>query len=513
MHDPVSGDQSRPQRKSDDARRMVEARMSANRVSAPPGTQEACEELDGHLEQQRALNELARLASETSSVSSYADELARRLAETLGVGFITVLELDPCGEQFTLRSAFGFDRKLVGKAKVPADARSQSGYTRISPQPVVVVEDVAREKRDFSPAPLIRKHGIVSSMTVTVRSGGTEWGVIGVHSQRKRSFSAHDQTFLADAAWWLGNVVQRRRSHGEARSYEEGFGFISDACAALALAGGDAEAKLETAARLAVGAIADVCFVDIVEASPDGTSPAAIRRFGASFSEDSEEEVKETVRGLASHYPLSPATPHGTPKVLNTGQPEFIPEVRPEILEAAARDAKHLKLLNKLDPKSYMNVPIRLGLRTIGTIVFVSCSKGERPARRYGEADLRLASGLARCTALAIADVLDGLTTARKKNELAQITKSLAEEGPRVVEDPTPTEKPRLPSRQLEILKLMAQGLSDTQIAKSLFISKYTVKNHRTVLQKALKANSKLEAVRNAQHLGLLSAAGLAADD
>jgi DNA-binding NarL/FixJ family response regulator len=54
---------------------------------------------------------------------------------------------------------------------------------------------------------------------------------------------------------------------------------------------------------------------------------------------------------------------------------------------------------------------------------------------------------------------------------------------------------PRLTDRELEVLKLVAKGLNNRDIAKELFISENTVKNHiRNILEK-LQLHSRMEAV------------------
>jgi DNA-binding NarL/FixJ family response regulator len=54
---------------------------------------------------------------------------------------------------------------------------------------------------------------------------------------------------------------------------------------------------------------------------------------------------------------------------------------------------------------------------------------------------------------------------------------------------------PRLTERELEVLRLVAQGLNNREIGRQLFISENTVKNHvRNMLEK-LQLHSRLEAV------------------
>lgn len=62
----------------------------------------------------------------------------------------------------------------------------------------------------------------------------------------------------------------------------------------------------------------------------------------------------------------------------------------------------------------------------------------------------------------------------------------------------------QLTRRQIQILQLMAQGLSSDAIAKKLGISPNTVRNHTNALMSRMKAHSKLSAVMMAMREGLI---------
>ena len=62
-----------------------------------------------------------------------------------------------------------------------------------------------------------------------------------------------------------------------------------------------------------------------------------------------------------------------------------------------------------------------------------------------------------------------------------------------------------LTERELEILRLIAQGLSNREIAERLFLAVNTVKGHNRVLFDKLQAQSRTEAVARARELGWLS--------
>ena len=65
---------------------------------------------------------------------------------------------------------------------------------------------------------------------------------------------------------------------------------------------------------------------------------------------------------------------------------------------------------------------------------------------------------------------------------------------------------PRLTDRELEVLRLVAKGLSNKEIAGELFISENTVKNHvRNILEK-LQLHSRMEAAMYAVREKLVDA-------
>jgi DNA-binding NarL/FixJ family response regulator len=59
-----------------------------------------------------------------------------------------------------------------------------------------------------------------------------------------------------------------------------------------------------------------------------------------------------------------------------------------------------------------------------------------------------------------------------------------------------PTDLDALTIRQREILQLVAQGLSNAQIAKHLFLSESTVKQHLRAAYKVLGVSDRKEAAR-----------------
>ena len=65
-------------------------------------------------------------------------------------------------------------------------------------------------------------------------------------------------------------------------------------------------------------------------------------------------------------------------------------------------------------------------------------------------------------------------------------------------------ELPNLTNRQLEVLRLMAQGNSNKEIARDLGISENTVRVHISAIISALDATNRTEAAYSATRLGLI---------
>jgi PAS domain S-box-containing protein len=168
--------------------------------------------------------------------------------------------------------------------------------------------------------------------------------------------------------------------------------FLAQAGEALA-SSLDYQSTLTTVARLAVPLIADWSSIHIVEAD-------APSREAAVFHVDPAK--LELVRRLEQRYPPDPDARTGTAEVLRTGRSELYVEIPPALLEAAARDAEHLRLLQALELRSAMVVPLNSRGRTLGAMTFAYAESN----RRYSDHDLAFAEDFARRAAMAIENAL-----------------------------------------------------------------------------------------------------------
>ena len=62
-----------------------------------------------------------------------------------------------------------------------------------------------------------------------------------------------------------------------------------------------------------------------------------------------------------------------------------------------------------------------------------------------------------------------------------------------------------LSERESEVLKALAEGATNREIASDLFLSPHTIKEHVSAVLRKVGARNRAEAVQKAQRLGLLS--------
>jgi len=115
----------------------------------------------------------------------------------------------------------GWKEGLVGRATLGTGLDSQAGYTLVSGVPVIV-EDLRKETR-FSGPPLLYDHGVISGVSCIIAGEGRPFGVLGVHTVKRRTFHEGDVFFLQSVANVLAQAIERRRAEEALRASEERF--------------------------------------------------------------------------------------------------------------------------------------------------------------------------------------------------------------------------------------------------------------------------------------------------
>src|SRR3982751_1708909 len=137
---------------------------------------------------------------------------------------------------------------------------------------------------------------------------------------------------------------EQRQAREAAEHARQQATFLAEAGSALS-ASLDYEATLTSVARLAVPSIADWCAVDMLGEG------GKLQRLAVAHVDPKKVEFAQR---LQDRYPADPDTPGGTHDVVRTGKPAFMSRIPPDLVEATARDAEHLRLIRELKLTSYM---------------------------------------------------------------------------------------------------------------------------------------------------------------
>lgn len=195
-----------------------------------------------HIQQREALADLGQSALEKETLSKLMGNVVDTLARILETDYCGLLELLPGQDGLLLRSGAGWDENQVGSAIIPVGSDSHAGYTLQTNEPVIL-EDLATETR-FSGTQLLREHGVVSGMSVIIQGANGPWGLLGVHSKTRRSFSEDEVEFLQTVANILSVTISSGIVEEKLRRSEEKFrGLMESASDGMLIV--DAGGKIE----------------------------------------------------------------------------------------------------------------------------------------------------------------------------------------------------------------------------------------------------------------------------
>ena len=164
------------------------------------------QELKARVRHRKVLAELGQAALQKIELPDLMEKSVHLLAEALEVPFTKILQLLPNKRELLVRYGIGWKKGAMGQAVVSANPEtSQAGYTLASPSPVVV-EDLRTDNR-FNGLPLLQKHGIVSGISVTINGPNEPYGVLGIHTSAKRTFSHEEIDFIQNIANVLSDIL------------------------------------------------------------------------------------------------------------------------------------------------------------------------------------------------------------------------------------------------------------------------------------------------------------------
>jgi PAS domain S-box-containing protein len=360
----------------------------------------------------RKLEQVTKTALGQFSLGELVPSLLDQIREVLGADTAAILLLDETGERLMMRVTVGFAEEEVSRAVPVPLGQGLAGRVAESRNPWIV--DDLNEIDLVSP--VLRSHGIQSLIAIPLLVEGRVIGVAHVGSEKKQHFGSGDVRLLELIADRVALTINQLTLLGAERVAQERLAFLGEASSLLA-SSINYEDTLARIAQLAVPRLGDWCAVDML------VEDGSIRRLATTHVDP--EKVRWAWE-LAKRFPVDPNDTTGVPLVLRTGEPQFLPEIPQELLDAATAQQPGLKeVLDELGLTSVMIVPISARGRTLGTLSFFWAESG----RRYTEADLDVALDLARRAGVAV----DNAQLYRQAEERAQAARVLAAVGDGVV--------------------------------------------------------------------------------
>jgi PAS domain S-box-containing protein len=195
---------------------------------------------------------------------------------------------------------------------------------------------------------------------------------------------------IRDESGTIYGVVLVFRDVTQEKRAEKRRAFLARAMETLA-SSLDFNTTLKRVAELAVPELADWCTIDILD-------PGSGKRRQIAVAHHDPAKVR-FAHEIGERYPPDLDAPTGSPQVMRSGKSELYPEIPAALVEAAAVDDAHLRILRELKLESAMIVALRSDSgRTLGAITFIYADSG----RRYSQDDLSFAEDFARRAGLAI---------------------------------------------------------------------------------------------------------------
>lgn len=238
--------------------------------------------------------------------------------------------------------------------------------------------------------------GMACALAVPLRGQEDVAGAMLVASANEDALRPEDLSLLRLAAGGVGRALEHARLLAAEQEARAGAQAAERRARLLAAAGRvlasslDYAETLKRVARLAAHSIADWCLVEVLEPD-DGV---------ARFEVAARDRRKERIMRAGSPTLLLALEDERNPlrQVTHTGRSLMVGEVTEAYLESVARDDDHLRLLQELNPTSFIAVPLVARDRTLGGMSFVAVDH----SRQYDDQDLEFAEALAARAALAI---------------------------------------------------------------------------------------------------------------
>ncbi|SMB83940.1 ATP-binding protein [Deinococcus hopiensis] len=307
-------------------------------------------------------------------------------------GFMSLL--NPAGTELAFIGSYAYAPHAVAFLKaVPLSAQLPFvlAYNRREAFFLESIEQVRHEYPEV--APHIRDfHGSIVDLPLLVDRSAL--GVLVLSFREPRTFTAYERTFLQVLAAQCAQTIQRsraldqeRQARQQAEEVQERFAFLAAATQTLNMSL-DVGDTLQALTRLAVPRLADWCSVSLPQ--DDFLVPVAVAH------EDPKQ--MEMVRQFAKLYPVMIGSSGTIAHVYRTGEPQLIPVVTDQMIQASGRDERFIDSVRALRLHSMLYVPLTAHGRTLGVLGLAS----SHPDRTFSHQDIPVVLEVAGRAALAV---------------------------------------------------------------------------------------------------------------
>jgi serine phosphatase RsbU (regulator of sigma subunit)/anti-sigma regulatory factor (Ser/Thr protein kinase) len=331
---------------------------------------------------------LQRVTAELTGARDVSDVCGVVVANATGVLGARSAGIYRLGEDgmFRLAAAAGNDGVVPGYAEFPALAPLPGGDAVRTRAPVVIrhVAELAERYPALAGIYPDERTLLVAPLVV----GDHELGVLSLTFVDHGTIDEQTQlTLLTTLADVSAQALERAMATSAATAAADRLAFLAEASVVLS-SSLDYRTVLAAVAGLVVPRLADWCAIQLMEA--DELETVALTHF--------DPTKAAWAARMGERYPTDMTAPTGAPNVIRTGVSELYPDIPQELIEAAAVDEEHLRILRELGICSGLVVPLTGRTGTFGALTMIHAESG----RHYGDDDVAFAEDLARRAALAV---------------------------------------------------------------------------------------------------------------
>ena len=296
---------------------------------------------------------------------------------------VAVIHKDPAKASLTDEYRRLFPPEAHRAATVETMRSSQGQLT-----PVVAGTDLETAAQSPEHLRLMQHLGVTSAIIVPMMARGQLLGSISLLRSEGEPYGPADLSYAQSLATRAALAVDNSLLFEEVQREEQRRRFLADAGLRL-VESLDSEKTLAAVVEMTVPQLADFCTVDLLDASGDLTRVAIAHV---------DPEKVAWVRELSQPSPAATVAREWLSRVVRSGAPVLVPEIDQGQLAAALPDPQQLRLLQRLELKSAMAVPMRARGHTLGVLILASSKAG----RHYSNKDLVLACELANRAGIAV---------------------------------------------------------------------------------------------------------------